>query len=144
MRCCPDFSLIVSSEPSRLFFLKARKSIPTFALLYIHTLLQPPKMRLKPEFLACKNWIFPLNRPRRDYQFNIAKNCLFHNTLVALPTGLGKTFIAGVVMLNCKKLFCQFWRPLNRLPSLQMVSYGKDHFCRSYETTCRSANNCLS
>lgn len=61
-------------------------------------------MRLKPDLLAAKDWIFPLNRPRRDYQFNIAKKCLFQNTLVALPTGLGKTFIAGVVMLNCEGL----------------------------------------
>lgn len=59
-------------------------------------------MKLKPDLLAVKEWIFPLNRPRRDYQFNIAKRCLLANTLVALPTGLGKTFIAGVVMLNCQ------------------------------------------
>ncbi|KAH9914949.1 P-loop containing nucleoside triphosphate hydrolase protein, partial [Fomitopsis serialis] len=45
-------------------------------------------------------WIYPLNHPKRDYQFNIVKHCFFENTLVALPTGLGKTFIAGVVMLN--------------------------------------------
>lgn len=61
-------------------------------------------MRLKPDLLAAKDWIYPINKPRRDYQFNIAKKCLFHNTLVALPTGLGKTFIAGVVMLNCTLL----------------------------------------
>ena len=36
----------------------------------------------------------------RDYQFSIVKNSLFNNTLVALPTGLGKTFIAATVMLN--------------------------------------------
>ncbi|KAG1841332.1 P-loop containing nucleoside triphosphate hydrolase protein [Suillus subalutaceus] len=32
-------------------------------------------------------------------------HCLFDNTLVALPTGLGKTFIAGVVMLNVYRWF---------------------------------------
>ncbi|KAI0067885.1 P-loop containing nucleoside triphosphate hydrolase protein [Artomyces pyxidatus] len=62
-------------------------------------------MKLKPDLLAAKQWIFPLNRPKRDYQFNIAKHCLFENTLVALPTGLGKTFIAGVVMLNFYRWF---------------------------------------
>ena len=36
----------------------------------------------------------------RDYQFSIVKHGLFNNTLVALPTGLGKTFIAATVMLN--------------------------------------------
>jgi len=58
-------------------------------------------MKLQVDLLAAKHWIFPLNRPKREYQFNISKNCLFDNALVALPTGLGKTFIAGVVMLNC-------------------------------------------
>jgi ATP-dependent DNA helicase MPH1 len=46
-------------------------------------------------------WVYPLNLgPIRDYQFSIVKNGLFNNTLVALPTGLGKTFIAATVMLN--------------------------------------------
>lgn len=36
----------------------------------------------------------------RQYQFDIVKSCLFQNTLVCLPTGLGKTFIASVVMYN--------------------------------------------
>ena len=59
-------------------------------------------MKLEADLLEAKHWVFPLNRPRRDYQFNISKKCLFENTLVAIPTGLGKTFIAGVVMLNCE------------------------------------------
>ncbi|KAK4188376.1 ATP-dependent DNA helicase MPH1 [Podospora australis] len=46
-------------------------------------------------------WVYPLNLgPIRDYQFNIVSHGLFNNTLVALPTGLGKTFIAATVMLN--------------------------------------------
>ncbi|KAL2158553.1 hypothetical protein VTH06DRAFT_4320 [Thermothelomyces fergusii] len=46
-------------------------------------------------------WVYPLNLgPIRDYQFSIVKNGLFNNTLVALPTGLGKTFIAATIMLN--------------------------------------------
>ncbi|KAK4148511.1 hypothetical protein C8A00DRAFT_38916 [Chaetomidium leptoderma] len=46
-------------------------------------------------------WVYPLNLgPIRDYQFSIVKNGLFSNTLVALPTGLGKTFIAATIMLN--------------------------------------------
>ncbi|KAI0690699.1 hypothetical protein BC835DRAFT_1363433 [Cytidiella melzeri] len=60
----------------------------------------PPPMKLEADRLAARRWIYPLNQPRRDYQFNIVRKCLFENTLVALPTGLGKTFIAGVVMLN--------------------------------------------
>nr|XP_012225008.1 PREDICTED: Fanconi anemia group M protein homolog [Linepithema humile] len=48
-------------------------------------------------------WIYPENYPVREYQFNIVKSVLYRNTLVCLPTGLGKTFIAAVVMYN-------FWR----------------------------------
>ena len=49
---------------------------------------------------AGEQWIYPTNYPVRDYQFNIVQKCLFRNTLVCLPTGLGKTFIAAVVMFN--------------------------------------------
>ncbi|CAL7946688.1 unnamed protein product [Xylocopa violacea] len=52
---------------------------------------------------AGKTWIYPENYPVRDYQFNIVQACLYNNTMVCLPTGLGKTFIAAVVMYN-------FWR----------------------------------
>jgi ATP-dependent DNA helicase MPH1 len=69
-------------------------------------------MKLKPDLLEAKHWIYPINRPKRDYQYNIVKNCLFNNTLVALPTGLGKTLIAGVVMFNCMLLDAQPTLPL--------------------------------
>lgn len=50
---------------------------------------------------AIKTWVYPTNLGKiRDYQFNIAQKGLFHNLLVALPTGLGKTFIAATIMLN--------------------------------------------
>jgi len=49
-----------------------------------------------PDLLEAKQWIYPLNQPKRDYQFNIVKHSLFENTLVALPTGLGKTFVLGL------------------------------------------------
>ena len=55
--------------------------------------------KLNPE--AMKTWVYPTNLGTvREYQFNIVSRSLFHNTLVALPTGLGKTFIAATVMLN--------------------------------------------
>lgn len=51
--------------------------------------------------VAMQTWVYPTNLGAiRDYQFSIVKNSLFNNTLVALPTGLGKTFIAATVMLN--------------------------------------------
>ena len=50
---------------------------------------------------ALRTWVYPLNLgPVRDYQYAIVSSCLYRNTLVALPTGLGKTFIAATVMLN--------------------------------------------
>ncbi|CAH8254507.1 unnamed protein product [Arabidopsis lyrata] len=64
-----------------------------------------PLVGIDPE--AAKTWIYPVNGsvPLRDYQFAITKTALFSNTLVALPTGLGKTLIAAVVMYNYFRWF---------------------------------------
>ena len=64
-----------------------------------------PPMSLQPDREALKHWIYPLNKPLRDYQYNIAHKALFNNVLCSLPTGLGKTFIAAVVMLNMYRWF---------------------------------------
>ncbi|OJK01091.1 hypothetical protein ASPACDRAFT_59882 [Aspergillus aculeatus ATCC 16872] len=59
----------------------------------------PTQHKLNQE--ALDTWVYPTNLGKtRDYQFNIAQKGLFHNLLVALPTGLGKTFIAATIMLN--------------------------------------------
>lgn len=55
-------------------------------------------------------WIYPTNYEKRDYQYKIVNAALFQNTLVILPTGLGKTFIAAVVMYN----FCR-WYPTGKI-----------------------------
>lgn len=52
-------------------------------------------------------WIYPTNYPIRDYQFKIVEKALFMNTLVTLPTGLGKTFIAAVLMYNYYRWYPQ-------------------------------------
>lgn len=54
---------------------------------------------------AIKTWIYPSDPPIRDYQLNIVRESLFQNTLVSLPTGLGKTLIAAVVMYNYYRWF---------------------------------------
>ncbi|KAG9016658.1 3'-5' DNA helicase [Tulasnella sp. 427] len=64
-----------------------------------------PAMKLQADPETAQEWIYPLNHPKRDYQYNIVRHCLFENSLVALPTGLGKTFIAGVIMLNYYRWF---------------------------------------
>ncbi|ORY28004.1 hypothetical protein BCR39DRAFT_536112 [Naematelia encephala] len=51
------------------------------------------------------SYIYPTNRSRRDYQYDVVRACFLDNCLVALPTGLGKTFVAGVVMLNFYRWF---------------------------------------
>ncbi|XP_055571129.1 Fanconi anemia group M protein isoform X2 [Falco cherrug] len=50
-------------------------------------------------------WIYPTNYPVRDYQVRMARAALLGNTLVCLPTGLGKTFVAAVVMYNFYRWF---------------------------------------
>ena len=75
-------------------------------------------MKLTADRTAAETWIYPLNKPKRDYQFNIVQRCLFDNTLVALPTGLGKTFIAGCIMLNCMFPMTYMLPRTNPLPSV--------------------------
>lgn len=53
------------------------------------------------------NYIYPVNYPVREYQFRIIMKALTENTLVVLPTGLGKTFIAAVVMYNFYRWYPQ-------------------------------------
>uniref|UniRef100_A0A7M4FYB1 ATP-dependent RNA helicase FANCM n=1 Tax=Crocodylus porosus TaxID=8502 RepID=A0A7M4FYB1_CROPO len=50
-------------------------------------------------------WIYPTNLPVRGYQERLARAALEANTLVVLPTGLGKTFVAAVVMYNFYRWF---------------------------------------
>jgi hypothetical protein len=54
-------------------------------------------------FTFCSN--AAANIEVREYQLYIVQKALFTNTLVALPTGLGKTFIAAVVMYNYFRWF---------------------------------------
>lgn len=52
-----------------------------------------------------KTWVYPSNIEYRDYQKTIVETALARNTLVALPTGLGKTSIAAVLIYNVYRLF---------------------------------------
>lgn len=73
--------------------------------------LEPPSvqglisMKVHCDREAAGTWIYPTNKEMRDYQFNIVQRALFNNVLVALPTGLGKTFIAAVIILNYFRWF---------------------------------------
>lgn len=59
------------------------------------------------DLTSSKEWIFPVDDdfPKRDYQLEISEAAIHENTLVSLPTGLGKTLIAAVVMYNYYRFF---------------------------------------
>lgn len=64
-----------------------------------------PSLEMHPVFHKLEHdnlhdYIYPTNLSIREYQYNIVKHSLLENTLCALPTGLGKTFIASTIMLN--------------------------------------------
>lgn len=73
-------------------------------------------------------WIYPTNLPVRNYQLEITRTALFNNTLVALPTGLGKTLIAAVVIYNYQR-----WYPSRKIlfmaPTKPLVSQQIDACC---------------
>ncbi|KAJ2906735.1 3'-5' DNA helicase, partial [Coemansia aciculifera] len=56
---------------------------------------------------AMQTYLYPLlgGQPARAYQQGAIQRCLMQNTLVALPTGMGKTLIAVVVMANYARWF---------------------------------------
>ena len=88
-----------------------------------------------PKPLAIKNeknmniWVFPSTKDFRKYQFRIIRNCLLSNTLVCLPTGLGKTFIAAVVMMNFYMWFDDgiiiFLAPTKPLIDQQKIAFSE-------------------
>ena len=77
---------------------------------------------------AAKTWIYPNNpthRPR-EYQVLATEQAIMRNTLVSLPTGLGKTLIAAVTMYNFYRWFptgkVVFCAPTKPLVSQQLTS----------------------
>jgi superfamily II DNA or RNA helicase len=52
-----------------------------------------------------KTLVLPKVPSVREYQRAIIQTCVMKNTLVSLPTGLGKTLIAAVVMHNFLRWF---------------------------------------
>lgn len=57
------------------------------------------------DYHSLEKYIYPTNFEVRDYQYNIVQRAFYDNLLVALPTGLGKTFIASTVMMNFLRWF---------------------------------------
>ena len=73
--------------------------------------------------LAAQHWMYPVTEKyaTRQYQLEMTQVALFHNTIVSLPTGLGKTLIAAVCMYNYYR-----WFPTGKVlflaPTLPLVN----------------------
>lgn len=69
-------------------------------------------------------WHYPTTFELRNYQFVISERCLYQNCLVCIPTGLGKTFVAAVVLHNFLRWYPKgrvvFMAPTRPLVSQQM------------------------
>lgn len=86
---------------------------------------------LDPE--AASTWHYPTNLPLRPYQFSIVQRCLHENCLVVLPTGLGKTFIAAVVMYNFRRWYPVGSKILFMAPTKPLVTQQMEAFCSTVE-----------
>ena len=75
-------------------------------------------------------FVYPSHFPDRSYQREIVETAFMHNTLVCLPTGLGKTLIAAVVMYNFYR-----WFPGGQIvfvaPTRPLVLQQRDACCDS-------------
>lgn len=71
-------------------------------------------------------WHYPTGVEFRAYQFMITERCLYQNCLVCIPTGLGKTLIAAVILHNFLRWYPSgrviFMAPTRPLVSQQMVA----------------------
>ena len=82
-----------------------------------------------PDEEKLRTWVYPTNYAVRNYQQEICQAALFQNTLVCLPTGLGKTLIAAVVMYNFHRWYPSgkiiFVAPTRPLVTQQIVACHK-------------------
>eukprot|EP00878_Enallax_costatus_P047031 GHUV01057398.1.p2 GENE.GHUV01057398.1~~GHUV01057398.1.p2 ORF type:complete len:178 (-),score=15.06 GHUV01057398.1:563-1096(-) len=74
-----------------------------------------------------RTWLYPAGSVR-EYQYQIAYTAIKYNTLACLPTGLGKTLIAAVVMYN-------FYRWFPRVSTVSGVPASKLDFCSIMQTS---------
>ena len=88
-------------------------------------------------------WFYPKNVPARQYQIDIVRTALFENTLVCLPTGLGKTLIAAVVMYNFYNWFPKVC-DLSNHGVYADVTEGENRLLGTNEAACRSTTRGMS
>ena len=84
---------------------------------------------IKVDRIAAQTWECPATFPARESQLEAVQSALLHNTLVCLPTGLGQTLIASVVMHNFARWFPEgkivFIAPTRPLVEQQMGAFIK-------------------
>ena len=88
---------------------------------------------------------YPSNYPIRKYQQEIVLKSLFSNTLISLPTGMGKTLIASVVLYNYylwfnngKVLFLAPTKPLiiqQMIACLKILNFNSND-CVLFDSSC--------
>ncbi len=66
----------------------------------------------------------------RDYQINIADNCVKKNSLVVLPTGLGKTIIAVLVANKILNIFPPHSKIIVLAPTRPLINQHYETFLR--------------
>ena len=66
----------------------------------------------------------------REYQVEIANFCLNKNSLVVLPTGLGKTIIAVLVAKKALKLFPPHSKVIVLAPTRPLINQHYNTFLR--------------
>lgn len=103
--------------------------------------LKEKKLNLNPINLNTRDDVIPENFSQmfypideklfRVYQFNIIKSCLLENTLVCLPTGMGKTFIASIIIFNFNLWF--HGKIFFFAPTKPLVNQQKAGFTRMFE-----------
>lgn len=71
---------------------------------------KPTDRYVESDPFTMSTFLYPCNVTRREYQFDICQVCFRYNTLVCLPTGSGKTFIAAVVIWNFHR-----WYPKGKI-----------------------------
>lgn len=94
---------------------------------------------LEADSFAFQTWHYPnINEIERPYQQRIIETSLLHNSLVCLPTGLGKTFIGLVVMYNFHRWFPSrkviFLAPTRPLVNQQYKAWLKQ-FSKTFHTS---------
>ena len=76
-----QFQFLCEYRTGRRYFLYLKNAVSKFmTITYINSVLH---------FFKAKIFFIIVNF--RKYQFDIVKSCLYNNTLVCLPTGLGRS-----------------------------------------------------